>query len=485
MSVGPSDLMSEAWTRWQGRVINDAFPIGRLIGCSDHSGVFATKSVSFGATELALKLVPTDRALAEALLRRWKRSGGITHPNLLRLLQWGGCQLDGLPYLYLVMEYADQTLADVLQQRALADDEAQKMLRPTLEALMFLHGQNLVQGQLKPANILVVGDQLKLASDTIRRVSEGTLSGNAPTVYDPPESRDGSTTAAGDVWALGVCLFEALTRRPPPGRGEPGEVVALPADFSPAFRDVVARCLSPSPQNRPSLTELMASARGQDERSARETTLQPAATAASLPMTSESAPPRMTPPPSAPRAAISAPSVAQTRHPRALQIAMLGAFVVLALGWIAARVIQLNRGPAPAPSPSLERPMTQTPDAAAPVASDVPATDSTESPPMANRIDFATSLSALHEVLPEVPPSARQTINGHIKVWVRVIVQPDGSVLAATADRTGPSKYFERLAIDAAKQWTFPSAATQPERLIQIRFEFTRDGTTGHAVSLH
>ena len=96
-------------------------------------------------------------------------------------MQWGGCQLDGLPYLYVVMEYADQTLAQLLQHRALTDEEAREMLRPTLDALAFLHGRNLVQGQLKPANILVVGDQLKLASDTIRRVSEGTMSANAPT----------------------------------------------------------------------------------------------------------------------------------------------------------------------------------------------------------------------------------------------------------------------------------------------------------------
>ena len=251
MSVEPSELMSEVWTRWQGHVINGVFPLGRYLGCSDHSGVFLTKSAARGPSEVAIKLVPTDRALAELQLPRWKRAGGLAHPHLLRLLEWGGCQLDGLPYLYDVMEYADQTLAQLLLHRALTDDEAREMLLPTLDALAFLHGRNLVQGQLKPANILVVGDQLKLASDTIRRVSEGTMSANTPTVYDPPEARHGSSSTAGDIWALGMSLFEALTRRPPSGLGEPREAVVLPADFSPAFRDVVTRCLNPSPQDRP------------------------------------------------------------------------------------------------------------------------------------------------------------------------------------------------------------------------------------------
>jgi serine/threonine protein kinase len=262
MSVEPSESMSEIWTRWQGHVINGVFPLGGYLGSSDHSGVFLTKSAARGPSEVAIKLVPTNRALAELQLPRWKRAGALAHPHLLRLLQSGGCQLDGLPYLYAVMEYADQTLAQLLLHRALTDDEAREMLLPMLDALAFLHSQNLVQGQLKPANILVVGDQLKLASDTIRRVSEGTTGTNTPTVYDPPESRHGSSFTAGDIWALGVSLFEALTRRPPSGLGESGEAVVLPADFSPAFREVVARCLRLNPQDRPSVTELVAWALG-------------------------------------------------------------------------------------------------------------------------------------------------------------------------------------------------------------------------------
>ena len=137
---------------------------------------------------------------------------------------------------------ADQTLAQLLLNRALTDDEAREMLPPLLDALAFLHGRNLLQGQLKPSNVLVVGDQLKLASDTVRRASEAPMSTSNPTVYDPPEARHGASSTAGDIWALGVSLFEALTRRQPSGLGEPREVV-LPGDFSPTFRDVVARCL--------------------------------------------------------------------------------------------------------------------------------------------------------------------------------------------------------------------------------------------------
>ena len=483
MSVEPSELMSEVWTQWQGHVIDDVFPLGRYLGCSDHSGVFLTNSAALGPSDVAIKLVPADRVLAESQLPRWERAAGVVHPHLLRLLQWGECELDGLPYLYLVMEYADQTLAQVLQRRALSDEEARDMLHPILDALAFMHGQNLVQGELKPANILVVGDELKLASDTIRRVGEGIVSAKAPTKYDPPEARRGSNSTAGDVWALGVCLFEALTRRVPSGWGERSEALALPADFSPAFRDVVARCLNPGPQNRPSVTELEAWARGQAASSGPEATIEPTAFGAMEPTTPQPTPPRITPPPSAPQAARRPPPLAQSPNSRAfLLTVVLSAIVILALGWTGVRMFR-SRGNA-APPPVLEVSPSQTPGASAPVSADVPKPVAGVLPSDPSRSDLATSTSALHEEIPEVSQSARRTIRGHVKVWVRIIVDPDGSVIAATADRIGRSRYLLRLATEAARKWTFPPIDTRSRRVIELRFDFGRDETTGRAVTL-
>jgi len=482
MSVQPSELIGEVWTKWQGQVIHDVFLLGRCLGSSDHSGVFLAKRAAPGQSEVVVKLVPADRAMAESQLPRWKRAGRISHPHLLRLLQWGGCQLDGLPYLYVVMEYADQTLAQLLQRRALTDDEAREMMRPTLDALAFMHGQNLVQGQLKPANILVVGNQLKLASDTIRRISEGTMSTKAPTVYDPPEAHHGSSSPAGDIWALGVCLFEALTRRSPPGWGERSEAIALPADISPAFRDVVARCLNPNPQNRPSVTELLAWACGQAAGPAPDATVQPAAMVPLGPTTPEPGPLRITSRPAASEATRPAPPMTKAPNSRALLTAVLGAVVILALCWTGTRMVRSHR--TLAPPPTTESSLSQTPGAGAPVAADVWEPDSTVSPAKPSQSDPATPPSAVHEVIPEVPESARRTIRGHIKVWVRVTVDQDGSVFAATADRIGPSWYFQRLAIEAAKKWTFPPIDTQSRRLMQVRFDFSSDGTSGRAVTL-
>jgi TonB family protein len=92
--------------------------------------------------------------------------------------------------------------------------------------------------------------------------------------------------------------------------------------------------------------------------------------------------------------------------------------------------------------------------------------------------------SRLNEVIPDVPRSALETIRGTVRVSVRVIVNKEGTVLAASADDGGPSRYFERLALQAAKKWTFAPADSQEPRVVRVRFNFTRAGTTARASSL-
>ncbi len=188
--------MSDVWTQWEGQVINGTLPLRRCLGMSDHSGVFLTEYAARELPNAALKLVPLIPTLAESQLAHWAAAAALTHPNLIRLFETGRCQLGGQHYLYVVMDYAEQNLAHLLQHRPLSETEVREMLPLTFDALTFLHDRGLVQGQLKPSNVLVVGNQLKLASDTIRPAGEATASIGTLSLYNPPEARDGS-------WRLG------------------------------------------------------------------------------------------------------------------------------------------------------------------------------------------------------------------------------------------------------------------------------------------
>jgi TonB family protein len=89
----------------------------------------------------------------------------------------------------------------------------------------------------------------------------------------------------------------------------------------------------------------------------------------------------------------------------------------------------------------------------------------------------------LHEEIPDVPRGARVTVRGRIKVAVRVTVDSSGNVIDETLERRGPSKYFARLATTAARKWKFAPADNQDSRKWLLRFEFSRGGATGHAVT--
>jgi TonB family protein len=84
--------------------------------------------------------------------------------------------------------------------------------------------------------------------------------------------------------------------------------------------------------------------------------------------------------------------------------------------------------------------------------------------------------------MPQVSPSARRTIQGKIKVRVRAGVDAAGNVSSATFESAGPSKYFSRIAMEAARQWKFsPSNAGQTRREWRLQFTFTRTKTEASA----
>jgi TonB family protein len=521
--------MSEVWTRLEGQVVNGAFPLRRYLGSSDHSGVFLTEYAAQNLSHAALKLVPAIPTLAESQLAHWSAAAGVAHPQLIRLFETGRCQLGGLHYLYVIMDYAEQNLGQLLQHRALAETEVREMLPLTLEALGFLHSRDLVQGQLKPSNILVIENQLKLASDTIRPAGEATASIGTLSVYNPPEARDGSFSTSGDMWALGVTLCQALTQRAPSRSGERGESVVLPTDFPVAFIDIVRRCLSRNPAQRPSVADFQ-------DWLKRGTAEPDAATPPPAPSQATATAAAVVAKPSANdgstrlviRAVLSSePEPEPAAERKSFVVPIVAVVVAVALGWVgvhwymgrsnsevpATEVASTTapegaaapgetagdsaRGSDAAASDAANSPAT--PGAAAatssssrtaaasattPSAASGPVTPPVAAPPGRTSARSASSGSdVLHEEIPNVPLHSRETIHGHVKVIVRVTVDPSGTVVSDVLENPGPSKYFARLAGQAASKWKFAPADHQATRQWLVRFEFSRDGTKAQAVT--
>ena len=444
--------MRAGWTKWENQVVNGYFPLRRSLGSSDHSAAFLTEHKGQMLPDAVLKLVPAIPTLKQAQMSQWSVAAGVSHPHLARLLDSGQCQLGGLPFLFVAMEYAEQTLAQILSGRALSADELRNVLRPALRALSFLHCRNLVLGGLKPSNVLIVNERLKLASDAIRPAGASNASiASVSSMYEPPESRDGSYATAGDIWCLGVTMVEALTRQQPSWHEGSGTVV-LPEGLPPTFAVLIRRCLNLDPAKRPTVCELEAEinsaqqeSRPRPRVSVPKSSRQRAEVVRQFPDRS-----RANTEPSSARVArarreSAVPALKSSRARWLFPVLVVAGTLALA-AWKDPRSI-----PASASGPQ------------------VPAPEAVVAEP-----------SVIHEELPDVPPKALQTIHGSILLAVRVTVDRSGTVVHAAAEQTRSSKYFSRLATAAAAQWRFAPTDERESRKWLLSFEFTRNGVTAH-----
>ena len=93
----------------------------------------------------------------------------------------------------------------------------------------------------------------------------------------------------------------------------------------------------------------------------------------------------------------------------------------------------------------------------------------------------AANLSVVNKVLPEISEKARSTIQGTVRVNVRVRLNPDGSVSSAELDSPASSQFFAELALKAARRWQFAASDGGPvPASTVVRFDFTPTSTAAY-----
>jgi TonB family protein len=460
-------MMPVPWKLWEGQVVDLCFPLRRYLGGTDHSAVYLTQYGDAEPRNAAIKLVLAETREADPAAN-WERAAQLSHPNLLRLLRTGRWQVNQLALRYVVTEYAEENLAAVLAERPLTTVEVRDMLKPLLEALAYIHGEGLVHGHLKPANIMAVGDELKLSVDGISQVGEPGSAPGTPGPYDSPEFRDRGCSPVGDVWSFGVTLVEVLTQQLPTLSG-PKQEPALPETVPAEFLPLVRSCLRPDPRRRATPGDILEQFGRAEPKPVEVPAVEPPATSRkwlSLTLVGASA--------VALAGIFAGPRL--LRHPAA-SAQTEQAMVVPASTAVTARP---ETPQTVAPSPVSKVPETSAPEAPVPVANS-PDTAPPAPPPRApakhapESLAEAPSGQVVHQVLPDVPEFARRTIRGMVKIQVRATVDAAGHVTDAKVESEN-SRYFAKLAIEAARQWDF--AAVPSDWL--LRFEFTTAGTTVH-----
>ena len=233
-------MASEAGV-WTGEVI-DGFTLGRLIEYSERGALLETE---FGSEALpsVIRVREAGSEDNETTLAGWRDAIALEHPNVLRTYAAGASVLNHAPIVYAVMERPDESLGNVVAERALSAEETRRVLDPALAGLKYLHNQGYTVPGLTASQLVAVGDQLKISAENIVRAGAGA-------------------STAEDVRALGALVVQALTQKIPEVGRAPD--AATMRDIPSPLKEFVWRCLNPDVNRRWSAEEAEAFLRNPD-----------------------------------------------------------------------------------------------------------------------------------------------------------------------------------------------------------------------------
>ncbi|MCX6278424.1 MAG: protein kinase, partial [Bacteroidetes bacterium] len=193
----------------------------------------------------------------------------LNHKNLLIPKHFD--EFEGSPYL--VLPYCRQGSV-FCKIGEVSEQELARFMQQASSALNYLHNQDppIIHQDIKPDNFLIDGNGNYLLADfgissKIRRTLTKSMGAQASTgtlAYMPPEkfSADKQIIKAGDIFSLGVAMYELLTGDLP--FGDHGGMVMLtgaqvpnlPPSFNPELSTLLKHCMSKEPWERPTAGQL-------------------------------------------------------------------------------------------------------------------------------------------------------------------------------------------------------------------------------------
>jgi len=225
-----------------GRTIAGAYVVLELVGVGGMGRVYRAEQSMLGRT-VAVKVVHPhllhDEQSAARFYTEARAASRLNHPNSVSIIDFGRTE-DGI--LYLVMEFLrGKDLSRIIQDEGpLPFGRICDILIGVLAALGEAHALGIVHRDLKPENIII--ERMRTGADFVKvvdfglakivggtqRVTSITSPGlvcGTPDYMAPEQARGEDVDARGDIYSLGVVLYELLTDQLPFVDDTPAKVV--------------------------------------------------------------------------------------------------------------------------------------------------------------------------------------------------------------------------------------------------------------------
>lgn len=259
------------------------YRLANRLGAGEHGEVFVATHVASGEQVAfkRLRAAGTDARQRAEAVRRFAAEAETTrrlqHADIVRVLDAG--HDDAGPWLVMELLPGCSLERYTHAARLLPEPVVIGVMARVARALAYAHGRGVVHRDLKPSNVIVdwTSRRVTLTDFGLARGADGdsTRTGlvlGSPAYLAPEQLAGAPATPRGDLYALGVTVFELLIGRRPHESASLGELLRQVAEqpapdlarlrpgLPPALVTLVARLLAKSPSQRPATAAEVAQA---------------------------------------------------------------------------------------------------------------------------------------------------------------------------------------------------------------------------------
>ena len=202
-----------------GRLVAGRYRLGAVLGVGGMAIVHRAQDIQLHRA-VAIKLLRLEVAGDTDIAMRFRREAlaatVLRHPNIVACLEAGADA--GQPFLVMELVEGEDLAARLRRVGRLAPSEVVRIGLDVARGLSVAHARGIVHRDMKPGNILLARDGRAIITDFgIARLGTdpeaavpGTTLGSVH-YFSPEQAKGEGTTAASDVYGLGLVMYEALT----------------------------------------------------------------------------------------------------------------------------------------------------------------------------------------------------------------------------------------------------------------------------------
>ena len=217
-----------------GTILGGRYRLVELLGQGGMATIFRAHDNQLDR-DVAVKLLRPeygrDPDFGSRFRQEAKNAASLNHPNIVSVYDYG--QDTAGPFIVMELVEGEDLATIIRRSGALPPRQAARIVAEAARALQAAHTSGIVHRDVKPGNILIGRDGVVKVTDfgIARAVAEAQMTLPGTTLgsvhyFSPEQARGEQATAASDIFALGIILYELLTGRRP-WEGDSAAAVAM------------------------------------------------------------------------------------------------------------------------------------------------------------------------------------------------------------------------------------------------------------------